>query len=242
MTWVAGADGCPAGWATVFWQGPNGTPPRLRVLPNMTALLEAEEAPSVIAVDMPIGLAERAERGGRPCERETRKRLGARQSSVFATPARLALAAQTYEDACRLNRTESDPPLGVSKQCFNIFPKIREIDALMTPELQTRLRECHPELSFWAMNGETPLPLPKKVKSTPHAPGLELRRTLLRKVGFPLDDLEMPAIKLKDAAPDDILDACACAWSAWRMREGKELRLPEEPQVNAAGLRMEISA
>lgn len=37
----------------------------------------------------------------------------------------------------------------LSRQAFEIISKIREVDDLMTPELQTRVFEVHPELSFW---------------------------------------------------------------------------------------------
>lgn len=239
---VAGADGCPAGWVLVLWQGPEGPPPQARLVKKLAEVLTWDERPAFLAVDMPIGLPEKAERGGRRCEREARARLGQRQSSVFSTPARAALAAEAFQEACRLNRAHSDPPRGISKQCFNIFPKIRELAALVTPETQSWLRECHPELAFWAMNGEIPLHLPKKVKSAPAEPGLTLRRTLLEKAGFPLSQLRMPAFKRKDVGKDDVIDACACAWSAWRMSQGAEIRLPAEPLFNEEGLRMEISA
>ncbi|HTN98257.1 MAG TPA: DUF429 domain-containing protein, partial [Nordella sp.] len=173
---VAGVDGCPAGWIAVLWDGTAHISSKL--CPSFTDVVALTAR--IIAVDMPIGLPERS---GRPPERAVRAKLGERQSSVFAVPSQTAIYCEDYAQACEVNLLHSDPPKKVSKQCFHIFPKMREIDALITPELQARIHESHPELAFWVMNGETPLSLPKKVKSAPYGPGLDLRRTLLRQAG-----------------------------------------------------------
>jgi predicted RNase H-like nuclease len=41
---------------------------------------------------------------------------------------------------------------------------------------------------------------------------------------------------------DDLLDACACAWSARRIAEGRAVRFPADPPQDARGLRMAIHA
>jgi predicted RNase H-like nuclease len=156
----AGLDGCKAGWVMVTWSGKPDVAPQAALVSDFSSALET--AATTIAVDMPIGLPELS---GRTCERETRARLGQRQSSVFAVPSRAAVMEQDYFAACRVNLENSDPPRKVSKQCFMLFPKIREIDAEITPELQCRVWEVHPELAFWVMNGCQPVPLPKKIKS-----------------------------------------------------------------------------
>jgi predicted RNase H-like nuclease len=194
---------------------------------------------AIVAVDMPIGIPERS---GRAVEGEVRRLLGQRQSSVFSVPSRAAVACADYREACRANQANSDPPRKVAKQSFHLFPKMREIDALMTPELQSRVFEVHPELAFWAMNGASPLPLPKKVKGRPHEPGLDLRRGLIARAGFPLAALSGPKHRAADVGADDLLDACACAWSAGRLAQGKALRFPADPPRDAKGLRMEINA
>ena len=183
-TWVAGVDGCPGGWLVVL--RPLGSPAaaRSQLVATFAEVLALPEAPALIAVDMPIGLPARSGIGGRRADIEARANLGARQSSVFAVSSRAAVMQAEYRAACAAAFATSDPPRKVSKQCFNLFPKIREIDRLMTPELQSRVLECHPELSFWALNGEASLSEPKKVKSRGHPPGLELRRSLLGAAGY----------------------------------------------------------
>ncbi len=231
---VAGIDGCPAGWIAVLWDG--GDHLTSRLCPTFTEVMALPA--EVIAIDMPIGLPERS---GRPPEREVRARLGARQSSVFAVPARDAVYCADYREACRINLLHSDPPKKVSRQCFHLFPKMREIDALIEPSHQSRVYESHPELAFSVMNGEAPLPLPKKVKGSPYPPGLDLRRSLLRHNGLPVDSLS-PDYRRRDVGPDDLLDACACTFVAWRILNRRSIRFPANPPLNARGLRMEINA
>ena len=233
MTPVIGVDGCPAGWIAVRW-AETITHHLCRSFADVLAMDGA-----VIAVDMPIGLPEVS---GRAAERHVRGRLGERQSSVFSIPCRAAVMCEDYREACAINLRFSDPPKKIAKQSFHLFPKIREIDALITPELQSRIFEVHPELAFWAMNAEAPVPSPKKVKSRPHPPGLDFRRRLLATAGFPLNALAQARYRTADVGPDDLLDACACAWSARRILDGRHVRFPADPPRDARGLRMEINA
>ena len=240
--WVAGVDGCSGGWLVVLRPLIPASPPRVLLLRTFAEVLALPEAPRMIAVDIPIGLPDRSGIGGRAADIEARAKLGARQSSVFAIPARAAILETDYRRACAVAALHSDPPRKISKQTFNLFRKIREVDALMTPALQSRVVECHPELAFWVLNGERPLDEPKKVKSRPHSAGLELRRHLLRAAGFADAFLRERPFRASDAGPDDLLDACACALSAERMLSGTAHCYPAEPPLDARGLRQEIRA
>ena len=60
--------------------------------------------------------------------------------------------------------------------------------------------------------------------------------------GFPLARLPVPATARMDVGADDLLDACACAWSASRIAEGRAFAFPQNPPRDARGLRMEINA
>lgn len=240
--WVAGVDGCPAGWMVVLRDARGLAPPQARIVATFADVLALPEAPQIIAVDMPIGLPERSGIGGRAPDVAARAVLGKRQSSVFAVPARAAVMASDYAGACAAALLSSDPPRKIAKQSFNLFPRIRDIDALMTPSLQARVFECHPEVAFWAMNGQSPLVEPKKVKSRPHAAGLAFRRNLLVAGGFPVAFLEQTTFRAAVAGPDDFLDACACAWTATRLLAGTALVFPPQPPLDAKGLRQEIRA
>jgi predicted RNase H-like nuclease len=147
-----------------------------------------------------------------------------------------------YRAACATALATSEPPRRIAKQTWNLFPRIREIDALMSPCLQARVFECHPEVAFWAMNGERPLDEPKKVKSRPYEPGLALRRGLLERAGYDLAFLAETRFRPSLAGADDFLDACACAWSAGRILAGTDMTFPPDPPLDARGLRQEIRA
>lgn len=240
MTCVAGVDGCPGGWLAVVMNVDQPENAAVSTFSGFADLLDALGDVAVIAVDMPIGLPERWEGRGRTCEVIVRARLGPRQSSVFAIPARAAVMQTDYREACRVSLATSDPPRKVSKQAFNLFPKIREIDSLWQPGFSRRVFECHPEAAFWALNGGAPMALPKKVKSRPNPDGLAERAGKLAEAGFDADMMMTSAVP-KGAARDDLLDATVCAWSAARIVAGKALSLPDPPETDALGRPMAIT-
>jgi predicted RNase H-like nuclease len=249
MEWVAGADGCRAGWIGAFVSvshnsiGVRDIPSvRVRVLTKFADIFAAPEQPRLVAVDIPIGLPARIGPQGRGPERAVRPLLGERQSSVFAVPSRGAVYAPDFGAACRLAFETSDPPKKVSKQLFMIAPKIREVDEMLrsAPELTVRVFEVHPEVAFWRLNGERALLEPKKVKSRPYEPGLALRRDILAKHGFSaaVTGQAPPA----GAAADDLLDALACAATALRILAGRATPFPDPPLRDEFGLPVAIWA
>jgi len=239
--WLAGVDGCSGGWLAAFVQK-NGGEVRLRIVPRFADVLAAPERPCVVAVDMPIGLPERTGPGGRAAENGVRPLLGARQSSVFSVPSRAAIYADGYREACDIAQATSDPPRKVSKQLFNIAPKIREVDQALraTPGAASRVFEVHPEVAFWRLNGERALDQPKKVKGVPYGPGLALRRGLLIAAGFPAEVVAMTPPP--GAAADDVVDALACAVIARRLHAGRARPFPATPGRDAYGLPIAIWA
>ena len=83
--WVAGVDACKRGWIVAFRDLDAPHVVRVRVEPTIEAVLDAPERPSVVAVDMPIGLPERAGRAGRTADQLARDLLGQRRGTVFPT-------------------------------------------------------------------------------------------------------------------------------------------------------------
>ena len=237
---LAGVDGCPSGWIAVIH--PSGQPQKAQLsrFEHFRELIDHQPTLTTIAVDIPIGLPDVATPGGRSADRLARANLGNRQSAVFAVPSRSAVACLDYAEACQVALKTSEPARKVSKQTFNLFPKIREVDNLLSPDMQSRVFECHPELAFWALNDEIPLALAKKVKSRPNEPGLEYRRQLLEKAGYSGDLLTQNPYPKSKVGPDDILDACVAAWSAERILSGTARCFPSEPEYDSSGLRMEI--
>lgn len=236
--WVAGADGYREGWIVVLRQPATGTT-RCRTVENVDALLALSEAPDVLGVDMVIGLPDRAEPGGRRCDRAARQRLGhPRGTSVFSPPAFDALSADTYDEAVRRNRASGPRAPGLSKQTFYLMPKMRALAERMTPALQEQVREVHPELAFYAMNDDAPI-LESKHTET----GRTTRIDCLATHGFPNVEAAVSRASGGSLGADDVIDAHAACWTARRIAQGTAERCPphdEQAPRNDRGLRMEI--
>jgi predicted RNase H-like nuclease len=226
---VAGVDGCRSGWVVATWPaaGRAGTL-RLEVVPDFDQVADRVDAGELglVAVDMPIGLADS---GPRPCDRAARRLLGPRRSSVFPTPVRPVLACTTYAEALESSRQACG--VGLPKQAWFLVPKLREVDGVMRRVQPGRIVEVSPELSFAALAG-APLAHPKRTLE-----GRRTRRDLLTPVFLGLEALLRD--RYPGTAPDDLLDACALAWSARRIYHGEGCRVGDES--DGTGLPMTIS-
>jgi predicted RNase H-like nuclease len=239
--WVAGVDGCRAGWLVAFAR-PSGAEVRVRVMARFAEVLAAAENACVIAIDIPIGLPDRVGRGGRTAEGLVRPFLRERRSSVFSVPSRPALARVDYREACTMALATSDPPRKISRQLFMIRAKIHEVDTSLrnAPEVLDRVFEVHPELAFWRLNSNSALNEPKRRNGRRHEPGLDLRRRLLMAAGFPESVVYRHAPT--GAGADDLLDGLACAAIARRIHAGLARPFPDPPERDAFGLPMAIWA
>jgi threonine dehydratase len=165
---IAGVDGCKGGrWIAVTASAEGFGTAEVKIFGSAAALISELAPHSIIAIDIPIGLPERATNGGREPDWAARVFLGPRRMSVFPVPSRNAVYAhaQGYAQVCAIARETSDPPRTVSKQLFGILPRIQEIDLMLRqkPMLRKRVFEVHPEVSFQVMNNNEPLPA-KKIK------------------------------------------------------------------------------
>jgi len=230
---VLGVDGCRAGWLAVRVEWSSG---RLALdyalYPRFAPILEQYPDAAAIAVDMPMGLYESGRVRARPCDQAARQRLGRRACCVFLPPTRAMLDADAYAPL---------RALGLSVQAYHLIPRIRELDALLTPDLQARVWESHPELSFLAITG-APIPHPKRT-----AEGYAARVDALRCAFGDAGDAFANALAAfreqvapKDAGMDDFLDACALAWSAQRCLRGESEVCIGDPAHDARGLLMAI--
>ncbi len=237
---VAGVDGCRAGWVCVLRRSEPPFEEQAFLATRFEDILNHPAKPSVVAVDIPIGFPERITGAGRDCDCAARRVLGKRASSVFAPPARAVLSETDYARACRAALAASDPPRQISKQMFHLFAKIREVDGAITPV--DSVFECHPEAAFFAMNERAPLSEPKKLRGRLHEAGLEQRRSLRIRHGFSEALLREARFRRSQAGCDDLLDACACSWTAARILRGDAICFPPEPPSDARGLPMAIFA
>ena len=237
---VAGVDGCKAGWfvAITSVTTKNETDPSCEfnlknvfIASTFAEVLSKTSDCKLVCVDIPIGLSDGPER--RACDLAARKALGGkRASSVFPAPVRPCLTTNEYKTANAICRKLTGK--GLSKQSFALLEKIRQVDDLMTPELQRRVREIHPEISFWALNDKQPILQNKKT-----VPGQARRHKLLQEIFSGLDSIlaQAPA---RGYMMDDALDALVAAWTAGQTVLGKARTLPEKPELDGKGLRMEI--
>jgi len=230
----AGVDGCRAGWVVVLAHplAHDAQAHQVTICARFDEVLALLPTSTVSAVDIPIGLLAERQPGGRDCDRCARRLLGRLASSVFTPPSRPLLDATHYAQV---------RGHGLSIQAFNILPKIREVDRVMTPALQQRVYEAHPELAFQALAGQ-PLQDRKKIVA-----GREERLRVLEHIPSPLFHgirtafgQVLPACKRTDVAPDDILDAYVLMWTALRIWRAQAQHVPRSPQHDARGLRMEI--
>ena len=228
-----GVDGCRAGWLYVAIDPSGGI--RWGVVPILDDLIGTAGDTDRLFVDIPIGLPEGAEI--RTCDRDARRSLGRRGSSVFPAPARAVLEVDTFEDANRTSRAVAGK--GISRQAFAIVPKIREIDSLVRRCSKARglVREVHPEVCFWAFAGESPLAHRKK-----ESEGFRERIALLSSLRPSVPDEVSRiarAFRRKEVAWDDIADAFVAALTASQPLE--RLRtLPAVPEFDRCALPMEM--
>ncbi len=199
---AVGVDGCRAGWIAACARADGRVELRLyRAFAALVADCEAAALRPVVAVDVPIGLPDRA--GLRECDREARRRLGRRWMCVFPAPDRALFGS-------------SGRP-GVTRQTMGIVPKIAEVDAVLraAPDRAEWIVEAHPELSFVTLAAALGRPVPAAGLPPKRRPaGREARLALLRQA-FP--DLEAAGPWPRSAvAPDDVLDAYAALWTARR--------------------------
>ena len=236
---VAGVDWCKRGWFAVFRKPAAPEECTYQLFSSFSEILDLEPGPCVIAVDMPIGLPDVSGPKGRCAERAVRPLLGPRQSSVFSMPSRSAVQKTDYHEACEEALRTSEPPRKVARQGFALFPMIREIDALMTRELEARVYEVHPELGFWRLNGGVAMSLAKKIRNEGSMPGITQRQALLERHGF-------PASFWKDrpsgVGADDLVDAAVNAVIAERIWKGDAQAFPPDFERDANGFRMAIWA
>jgi predicted RNase H-like nuclease len=223
MSYVAGVDGCKNGWFAVFLDL-NTDRCEWDLYGSIQAILDSIYAPKVVAIDIPIGLLEKAERGGRPCDRDARDLLGQpRARSVFSPPVREALVhIKDYQAALAANRRSSSEKVGISMQCHALFAKLNEADMLTLngSRLKQRIFEVHPELCFYQINGCRPMRYSKRAKSRA---GIDERKVVLRSTPFAEFLLKILGDRPKGVAEDDALDAIAACWTALRIKEGEAL-------------------
>jgi predicted RNase H-like nuclease len=199
----------------------------LMLFDSFLEVLDWRPSYEVIGLACHIGLPEKPIAGGRNCDREARRLLGhPRRGAIFSAPARSALAATTYDEARLLND-------GMSAPQWSMLPKIAEVDAAIAPYWQRTVYEVHPDLTFYQLNDDTPVRYGKHL----HRGVAERRALIERRVPSLTPILDQ---RVRGARRHHIIDAAACLWTARRIAGRAVNRVPQDPEWDDIGLRMEI--
>ncbi len=207
---VAGLDGFKGKWVAVVLEDGRFREALLfdTLAEGCARLAEAR----AIGIDIPIGLPQKT--AGRAAEKAARAMLGAaRVPSVFPTYPCEVYACATLAEASRMAVSITGKRIGST--AFALKAKIQEAAAIT----DACLFEVHPEVSFAAML-RGPLLYAKRTWN-----GLGERRQLLMEQGI-LIPCVLNETRAGSAAPDDMLDAAAAAWTAWRKLKGDAKHLP----------------
>ena len=226
---AVGVDGCERGWFYVrvspvsdFSWG---------VVDDLNCLFDNSEAQRIF-IDVPIGLPD--DLTGRRCDKDARAQLERPlKASVFPAPVRAVVTVETYDDAKDLSLKHTGK--SISRQTWSIVPRIRHVDSLLRNRGdKDLLKEVHPEVCFWALNGKNSLKSGKKTHD-----GFWERLAILERA--------CPGIASKlskfrtgpGVAPDDVLDATVAALTATAPKEALR-SLPEKPDKDSCGLPMRM--
>lgn len=219
---LAGIEPCPGGWLVVSGklQGVSLFPDPPQVLASITDVLDARPAYEIVALHAPIGLPNARIKGGRACDREARKLLGVRRGAAIAPPPTRSVVYDVSGE-------------GLSAVVRAQLARFREVQRDVASYHQRSVFEVHPELGFYQLNDDEPLKFGKRTHL-----GIDERLGLLR--------ARMPGIeRVVDNVPaglkmPTVLDACVNLWTARRIAARAVQRLPEVPEWNEDGLRMEL--
>jgi predicted RNase H-like nuclease len=221
---VAGVTPCGPAWlvAPAKLQGTVFAPEEPQLISPFTEVIDMRPSYSVIALNAPVGYLDIAAPGGRTCDREARTLLGPKRgSSIQSAPVRSST-----------NELEFLPD-HLDAISMTLLPRYREVAADMAPFRQRTVYEVHSDMCFYELNDGEPMQFTKQSEA-----GIEERRALLT-VKFPGADRILSS-ELPGASLSHLLDVAAFAWSARRIFHRAAIRLPEDPEWDELGLRMEI--
>jgi predicted RNase H-like nuclease len=226
---TAGIDGCKLGWILIsFDEGEEA----YRAIETDEGLKAAFEEFDRIFIDMPIGLED--EKYTRECDAQLRKALGAEySSSVFTPPIRPALHAPSYAEANMVSFDYTEKKL--SLQAWNITPKIKLIDRLLTSEesFKEKVLESHPELLYQHLNDGMIFQKKNLKKGIHHRLGLIVDEEPVADDFF--RDIK-EEYRRSDIGEDDIVDAMVLALYAKWSKDKPIKTLPKVAEVDSEGL------
>ena len=231
-----GIDGCQSGWVSSYRE--NQMEWKFEIFPTIENLWKVFSNAKLVLIDIPIGLKDKG-REPRLCDKAARKYLTrTRSSSIFPTPCRASLYADSYIDANQINRKLTGK--GLSKQTWNISGKIKEVDILLRNNSEARhvFIESHPELCFAALSNSTPMKHYKK-KEDGIKERLFVIESFCKNSKQILNEVILQFSK-KELSVDDILDAWILAISGSKGISNLRF-LPDSFEYDSEGLPMRMA-
>ena len=228
-TYCIGIDGCKDGWVAVYCPVLAFDQAQAKHYTELSQLRNDFIKPSIIIIDIPIGLE--TNEPNRSCDIEARKFLRNRSSTVFSPPCLEAIFSTDYNTAKEINLKRTGK--SISKQSFFLSHKIRETKRFVEVEKQFDIREGHPECSFAEYQGK---PLTNNKKGML---GILQRQAILNKLNFNLFKLAKMLPINCGVKIDDLFDATILCWTASRVFSGSSRTFPNSPSsVNSFCIHM----
>ena len=224
---IAGVEPCPGGWLVVSGrlQGITAHPQEPEVFPSFADILDYRPAFEVIAVHCHLSFPEEDTPGGRRCDKLARQLLGWPRSGAIGSP-----PSRRY---LRVGDLDARAHRGLNPINARMLRRYAEVAEEMQPYRQRQVFEVHPELSFYQLNGDRPMHYPKRTSE-----GIAERQALVE-ARIPGAEVILDA-DLPGVHPWHLLDATADMTTARRIAARAVERIPEDPEWDEQGIRMEL--
>jgi predicted RNase H-like nuclease len=225
---IAGVEPCPGGWLVVGarLQGITAFPTEPEVFPTFAEILDYRPSFDVIAIHCHLSFPEEDTQGGRTCDKLARQLLGwPRAGAIQSPPSRHYL--RTHDLDARAQK-------GLNPISARMMRRYAEVAEEMQPYRQRQVFEVHPELSFYQLNDDQPMKHSKHTEA-----GVAERRALVE-ARIPGIDVVLEAQMPGGVTARHLLDASVDMVTARRIAARAVDRLPEDPEWDEQGVRMEL--
>ena len=206
-------------------QGITAFPTEPEVFATFAEILDYRPTFDVIAIHCHLSFPEEDTPGGRTCDKLARQLLGWPRSGAIGSP-----PSRRY---LRTGDLDARAAKGLNPINARLMRRFAEVAEEMQPYRQRQVFEVHPELSFYQLNDDRPMQHSKYTDE-----GVAERRALVE-ARIPGVDVVLEA-SLPGISPRHLLDATADMVTARRIAARAVDRLPEDPEWDEQGVRMEL--
>ena len=206
-------------------QGITAFPTEPEVFATFAEILDYRPTYDVIAIHCHLSFPEEDTPGGRTCDKLARQLLGWPRSGAIGSP-----PSRRY---LRTGDLDARAAKGLNPFNARLMRRFAEVAEEMQPYRQRQVFEVHPELSFYQLNDDRPMQHSKYTDE-----GVAERRALVE-ARIPGVDVVLEA-SLPGISPRHLLDATADMVTARRIAARAVDRLPEDPEWDEQGVRMEL--